>query len=254
MATHPNTSESNFKISFLTILLLLCFIVPVSAQVSEVKKLATSNKAGLSDFGESDVAAFIFIEFFDDFLWLFSRGQKEALQRRHEEPWLVSLEAGIHGGYYSKETALVTMPSFRANWGLFSSHVRWDRMQDFTGSFRTFDWQVFQLYLVNQPSVGFRMGGGFSQEMDIDQTFPEYTVALELHFKERKINPLFEIRWSQDYDTGQTPRFEFNSRLDYRIASAGKFNVNLSGGLLYQRYYSTIDFYFLQTGINITFY
>ena len=65
---------------------------------------------------------------------------------------------------------------------------------------------------------------------------------------------MMEIRWSQDYDTSQTPRFEFNTRLDYRVAAAGKFNVNLSAGLLYQRYYSTVDFYFLQTGVNLTFY
>lgn len=254
--TSIESSFSIYKKVGCVLCMLLFFLTisrPSQAQVSEVAKLAQINKDGGGDV-VAGVAAIFFIEFFEEFVWFLGRGQGEVLRRREEEPWLVSLEGGLHAGYYGKETATLALPSFKANWGLFSTHVRWNRMQDFTGSFRTFDWQIFQLYFVNKPTVGFRAGLGISREIDIDQTFSEYTLGLELHFNDRKVNPMFEYRASRDYDTGQTPRREFNTRLDYKVASSGKFNIHLSGGLLYQQYYSRVNFYFLQTGIYLTFY
>ena len=249
-----NTYQIDFGKTIFCIFIILMLSLPTFAQVSKVGEIARSNKGGSSKIDGTGTAVFLFFEFFDDFIWLFGHGQQRVLQRRDAEPWLVSLEAGMHAAYYSRETATVTIPSIKANWGILSTHARWNRMQDFTGSFRTFDWQIFQLYLVNQPNIGFRLGSGLSHEIDIDHTLPEYTFGLEFHFEERKFNPLFEIRWSQDYDTGQIPRLEFGSRFDYKMFTSGKFNVLLSAGYTYQRYYSEVSFHFLQTGLNIAFY
>ena len=208
--------------------------------------------------GGGGSSVFFFVEIFD-VISLIGHGQRDQLAKRFDQPYRVSLEAGLHGGYYNKEGTYIFLPSIRGNWGLISTHLRSNRMQDRTGQFQTLDWQVIQLNLVNLPEFTLRTGTGFSHVQDIDDTYHETTVELEGHFNDRKINPFLGFRWSNDYSTDVVPRLEINPRVDFQVMQTGKFRVNLMGGYLFQRYLGEsrgdfIPFHFLQTGLNLYFY
>ena len=91
-------------------------------------------------------------------------------------------------------------------------------------------------------------------EYETDQTHPEYFFGLNFHFNNRKINSVVEYRLAKDHNSGTTPRREINTRMDYLVMTVGRFNINLMAGFVFQQYYSSIDFYFFQTGLNIFLY
>lgn len=234
------------------------------AQVGDVNKGSRSNKERTrkdsdGDFGRGGGGGvFLFLEIFD-VISLIGKGQKEQLSRRFDERYRVSLEAGLHGGYYNDEGTFIFLPSFRGNWGLLSTHLRSNRMQDRTGQFQTLDWQVIQFNLVNIPEFTLRTGTGFSHVQDIDDTYHESTVELIGHINNRKINPGLGFRWSNDYQTNEVPRLEVNLNSDFQILQSGKFRVNAMGGYLFQRYLGPeagdyVRFHFLQAGLNLYFY
>lgn len=240
----------------LLLLIFTCWMGCADAQVSKVKELAKSvgSSDSDSDGGGPSLGLYFAAEFGEFFLQSLIYGHQEMMARRADEPWLLSLDIGLHGGYYGKESATVLSPSIRGNWGLFSSQIRYNKFQDFTGSFPTMDWQMLQFNVIAQPGVNFRIGSGFMHEIENNDSFYEQFVGLELHLLQRRINPIVELRWAEDFETGRTARFELNSRVDYFLARYGKVNVNLMAGFLYQRYYEQVNFYFFQTGLTFNIY
>ncbi|MFY0652952.1 MAG: hypothetical protein JXQ96_13000 [Cyclobacteriaceae bacterium] len=250
------SSNPQSLLKLLLVLLLVLSASQVEAQVSDVKKssFGSSSKSSEDNYSyNSGSSVFFFLEIIDIFS-LMGQGHKELLSRKEEEPWLVSLEGMMHAGYYGKETATVLAPSIRGNWGLFSTQFRYNQFQDFTGAFPTFDWQVVQLNLVARPQFNLRVGTGFMHEIDNDKSLNEHYLGLDFHFDNRKINPTMEFRWAEDYERGITGRFEWNTRVDYRLMTVGKIDVNLMAGFMYQKYYESVNFYFAQTGINLNLY
>jgi len=226
-------------------------------QYSQAQVGSISNKAGKSgkggqsvEGGGGGVLAELILEITIDGIVL---AHENILARKREEPWLVSLEGMMHAGYYTKFSTINLLPSLRGNWGLFSTQVRFNRLQDRTGFYKTLDWQILQLNLVARPKVGFRVGIGVMHEYETDQDHPEYYFGLDLHFKDRAINPTLEYRKAKD-ESGNTPRWEINSRVNYRLMTVGRFDVNIMAGFVFQQYYSSVDFYFFQTGLNILLY
>lgn len=240
----------------LLLLLLTCWIGCSKAQISKVKELAESVSSSDDTYsgGGSPMGLYFAAEFGEFFLNSLIYGHQGLMARRAEEPWLLSLDVGLHAGYYGKESATVLSPSIRGNWGLFSSQIRYNKFQDFTGSFPTMDWQVVQFNIVAQPGVNFRIGSGFMHEINNNDSFYEQFVGLELHLWQRKVNPVVEMRWAADFETDRTARFELNSRIDFFLARYGKVNVNLMTGFLYQKYYEQVNFYFFQTGLTFNIY
>ena len=236
-------------------IIALSAINDVYSQVDKVKKASRANndnKTSGNDNG-SDGDGFS-VEFFFDALNGLYLAQEAQLMRKKEEPWLVSLEGNLHNGYYSKNNNLLFLPSLRANWGLFSTSLRLNRMQDNTGFFKTLDWQAIILNVVNKPVATFRLGIGISKDFEVDDIYTEHFFGLDLHFNQRKINPTTEFRIAKDYETDATPRIEWNTRVEFLLMNIGKLDVNLMGGLLYQRYFSSVDFFFIQTGVSLSFY
>ncbi len=226
-------------------------------QVSEVKKESAENKSKKESGSNNDGGDgnSVFVDFFFNITF---RGvvmaQRNMLDRRFDQPDLVGLEGMLQAGYYPEDNNMLLLPQIRGNWGLFSTSFRVNRMQDQTGFFRTLDWQLLILNIVARPGVTFRVGSGLSYETESEDAFNEHYLSLELHFLDREVNTALDFRISKDYETGATPRWELNPRVDYRIFNIGKLDVNVMGGFLFQRYYSNVEFYFVQTGLNLSFY
>ena len=245
------------KISILLLLTGIITLNEVSGQISEIKELSKASKSLSSEVfsgGGSDLGFFFADVAFDVFIYSFVDGHRRMMQRRSEEPWLLSLDVDLHGGYYNNENATVLSPSIRGNWGLFSTQFRYNKFQDFTASFPTFDWQILQFNIVAQPGVNFRIGSGFMHEIDNNKSNYEQFLGLELHFNQRKINPVVELRWAEDFETNRTARFEVNTQINWFLARYGRVNVNLMTGFLYQKYYEQENFYFAQAGFTFNIY
>ena len=242
---------------FITFLFIIIFSSSIAlAQVDKVKeKSKNDTPSNRSNDGYSGTGSGIF--FFIDVVNLFPLmidAHKDMLERKEAEPWLVGLDLSLNGAYNSDNTTTLLLPSIRGNWGLFSTQMRWNNLQDNTGSFKTFDWQIIQFNVVSTPKANFRIGTGISVIKETSETVNEHFMGLDLHFKERKINPTVEFRWSENYETNSTPRFEFNIGSEFNIATYGRFDLNVMAGYLYQKYYSDISFHLIRTGINIHIY
>ena len=91
-------------------------------------------------------------------------------------------------------------------------------------------------------------------EIDNNESYYEQFLGLELHLNQRKINPIVELRWAEDFETQRTARFELNTRINFFLAHYGRINVNLMTGFLYQKYYEQENFYFAQAGLTFNIY
>ena len=250
---------------FILILLSWVLAMDLQAQVGDVTKGSRSNKerskSGDSDKdsgGSSDGAVFLFLEIFD-VINLIGHAQGVQLQKRFDQPHRVSLEASLHGGFYNQESTYIFLPSVRGNWGLFSTHIRSNRIQDRTGHFQTLDWQVIQLNIVNLPEFTLRTGTGLSYVKDIDDMYNEWTVELEGHLQNRRINPALNFRWSNDYQTDEIPRLEINPSVDFQVFQTGKLKVSVLASYRFQRYLGVepdthLPFHFMESGLKLYFY
>jgi hypothetical protein len=246
---------SPFKKIILLIILTTCSFL-VNAQVDKVKEKSkndTQSNRSNDGYSGSGSGIFFFIDVVN-FFPLMIDAHKDMIERKEAEPWLVGLDLSLNGAYNSDNTTTLLLPSIRGNWGLFSTQMRWNNLQDNTGSFKTFDWQIIQFNVVATPNANFRIGTGISVIKETSETVNEHFMGLDLHFKERKINPTMEFRWSENYDTNSKPRFEFNIGSEFNIATYGRLDLNVMAGYLYQKYYSDISFHLIRTGINIHIY
>lgn len=241
-----------------TCTLLIAFLAHSGyAQVGEVQKKSKQNqenkKSGRREGGGGNSGVF-FDLFFQVTLNGLIEAQTQQLQRKEDEPWLVSFEGMLYSGYSPKNNNILYQPAIRGNWGLFSSSLRYNRMVDETGNFETIDWQTFILNVVNRPKATFRIGTGLSWDQEVHDAYFEHFLGLDLHFNERQVNPTTEIRVSKDYGTGATPRFEWNTRVDFNFRNVGKLHINPMVGVIYQRYFSSVDFFFFQFGLRMSLY
>jgi len=238
------------------ILLILCSVSGYS-QVREVKNRAAKNRSGISTSksssgSDADILVGVGADFIGEFFFIFEwigRQQRDVLSRREEEPWLVSLDMYTAGAYFIEYNNIALNPSARLHWGVFSTDLRWFRMQDLSGMYETLDWQVLQINLVNHRNFRLYGGMGFSYEYFTDSYFPEYGFGADFHISDRKINPMFMYRISKDHFTGATPREEISGEILTRIARFARTELLLDLGLVYQKYYGEPDFYFLKTGM-----
>ena len=244
------------KASALTLGLVVLYL-NLFAQVGEVKKKSRENKTQKenrtsdSGFSGGEDGGDFFIDIFAEIFAGLGHAQANMLSRKAEEPWLVSLATDLPFGYYFKEETFLFLPSIRGNWGLFSTQLRYNLIQDKTGFFRTLDWQIIQLNIVARPKVNFWIGTGISYEFDSESTFHDNLAGLALHLKDRTIHPAVEFRFSRDYETAVTPRLEVHPRVDFLVSRTRLFDFNISAGMVFQRYYEEVNFFFLQTGLHI---
>ena len=238
----------------------LLLLTTVFGQVGEVKERARNFKSGDSS-GSSDSwssssggdgAADVF--FVEAALFLLRipiegmiRGQEYQLNLRHDEPWRVSFETHVLGGFDPSEQVTLLAPTVRGNWGLFSTQVRYNRIFDLTGTLSTWDWQVLQFNFVNNESVRLVGGLGLSHEVEINQTHFEGLGELSVFALERRLVPTVIYRWSGN----GRPRKDFSALVEYR--PRGHLDGPMASfqlGYQHQNWYG-VQFNFVRAGIGI---
>jgi len=182
--------------------------------------------------------------------------QSYVLSTRQEHPEIVSLEAFLQGGFYSKYNSILLTPQIRANWGAFSTEFRQQSIHDITGYLNTLDWQIVKLNIPIYPVI-LNGGMGFSHIEEVNQSFFEYTLGAQSRFLKNRLYTEAVYRSSRQ---DQLPfRQELKVTCDYQvenkqIGKRGSFRISPSAGLVYQNYYNRFNHFYLMAGVTIRYY
>ncbi len=172
-------------------------------------------------------------------------------------PSMVSLEVFGQAGYKSKDTYF-GWPRIRGNWGLFSTDFRVNYIfeKDDAGGgikqIQTNDWQIVQLNITTSRVLTFRVGAGLMTEVfDNFHQYTEVTVGLGLHAPDQ--TSMFYAEYRDAFKSGLDvkARLEFNAQYMHQIFHSGALKGYLTGGVVYQKYYSQIDFWAVQAGLAL---
>lgn len=196
--------------------------------------------------------------FFFDMLRVLAVWQGNVLDKRDNVPQLVSLDVMMHAAV-QPSSYYIFNPRLRGNWGILSSDFRVNYLLEQTvngnSDLTTIDWQIVQLNFVNTKNVIVRAGAGFMQEQYADHlNFFESTVSSNLMFDDNKWGGFIEGRFAKDFSTGAAPRREFNLHVQRQIFEAGPWHGMLTGGLQFQRWYSSINVWGMQGGFVLRLY
>lgn len=225
----------------------------VFGQVSEIKEASSTSGKGQSGGGDRSGSGggLAFDIFFNVLFGEVVQAQRQKLQRRDELPGVISVEAMVQATVQPSAYYLVH-PRIRANWGLFSTDFRFNYLLEEsigqTEYLRTDDWQIIQLNLVTTRDVDFRIGGGMMHEaFSGEKVYGEWTMALGVHPSQSTLGGIAEYR-------NAGVRKEISGSVHYRVFDRGPMHGFLTGGILYQKYYSTISVWGLQGGMVLKIY
>ncbi len=240
----------------LLLIVLLGIAGSTHAQVGEIKQASEANsdkKSDRSDSGnEGGSGGGFFI--FDIFFNAVPDWQRFKLKDdRARYPSMVSMEVLLQGAI-KPSAYYIVWPRVRGNWGLFSTDFRMNYLieEGADGGFqhiRTNDWQILQLNLITSRFITFRFGTGFMKEAFGDgQSFNEWDFMLGFHSPDQYKLIFFEYRFAKDWDTGANPRRELSAQYQHQIFSTGALHGYFSAGVVYQRYYNSIEVWGVQAG------
>ncbi|MDJ1472789.1 hypothetical protein [Xanthocytophaga flava] len=227
-------------------------------QIDKIKKAShshspSSGKSSSGDNGRSgNNSAFALWAF-----WQAGKGmilwQMYQLNQKDTIPSIISLDVMPQVGIQPPDNYWL-LPRIRGNWGLFSMDFRYnflmedDALEGKIKSLGTFDWQIVQLNFVNTRPVTVRAGFGTMIENFGDHNaYFEWTLGGDLRLKEGKLGGGLEYRATESH-FGIMPRREINARVEYQLFQWHRLKGYGTLGGIFQRYYSDINVWGMQTG------
>lgn len=235
--------------TFLFACLALLCASKTYAQVDAIKDAAQAGRSGDSG-GNVGLGLDVFFFMFDGLGSLHM--QKIGAERDHY-PSMLSLDVSLQGAV-NPSSYYILQPRIRGNWGLFSTDFRMNYLieDDFDGlkHIRTLDWQILQLNLITNRFITFRIGGGVLQEaFGEKRAFTETAAMLNIHAPDQSKLLGFEFRFARDWERNVVPRTEFNIQYQHQLFQVSALHGYITLGGLYQRYYSSINIWGVQTGM-----
>jgi hypothetical protein len=222
------------------------------AQVDEIKEASARSSRSASDNSDGKSSGGGILS--DVFLFLpHWQSYKLHPDNRQRYPSMVSLETMIPGGY--KTNDFFFWPRIRGNWGLFSTDFRMNYIfeKDDAGGYKqlhTNDWQILQLNITTSRILLFRVGAGLMTEAfgNFNQ-YTELTLGFGIHAPDQ--SSMFYAEYRDAYKAGvdMKARIEFNAQYMHQIFRTGALKGYVTGGVVYQKYYSQIDFWAVQAGL-----
>lgn len=234
----------------LIVITLLCSI-PAHAQVDKIKQASSSRSSRGSggDSGFSGSNSWLFADFFLEIAvsgiieW-----QKQTLVKRYDNPSVVSVDVMLQGAAQPSNYYILN-PRVRGTWGLFSTDFRFNYLveESIEGvkHLRTDDWQIVQFNLLTTRNATARIGGGILHEaFNNGNVFPEWTAGLHLYTDRRHLGGMAEFRSAE-------VRSEWNLQFHYRLFETRHSQTYVTAGGVFQRYYSSINVWGMQSGLML---
>jgi len=179
--------------------------------------------------------------------------QGEALHSRKQHPEIVSLEGSFNAGYYKNFNTVLFTPRIQANWGLFSTEFREQRLTDASAALNTYDWQILKFNIPIHPLTLYA-GLGFTNVPIYKLTYFEYSLGGKLRFLKEKFLTEGSYR-STEISNGGRFRQEYRFTIDYEVTSYKvknntRFRISPMIGFVYQKYFNRINQYYILGGVN----
>lgn len=168
-------------------------------------------------------------------------------------PPTISLDGMFQGAFKPSDTYIL-WPRIRGNWGLFSTDFRVNYMVEKTDAgvtdLRTNDWQILQLNIITSRFITARIGFGTMVEaFGNRKEYTEGTLGFGIHAPDHSNAFFMEYREAFQSNADVTARIEFSANYQHQIFRTGALHGYVSAGVVYQKYYGTIDFWGLQAGV-----
>lgn len=168
-------------------------------------------------------------------------------------PPTISLDGMFQGAFKPSDTYIL-WPRIRGNWGLFSTDFRVNYMVEKTDAgvsdLRTNDWQILQLNIITSRFITGRIGFGTMVEaFGNRKEYTEATIGFGIHAPDHSNAFFMEYREAFQSNADVTARIEFSANYQHQIFRTGALHGYVSAGVVYQKYYGTIDFWGLQAGV-----
>lgn len=267
------------------ILLVLIGFVAINgsfAQIDDIKKKSRENKSDKPSFSEgggfssgSDdpclgaCGEFCFEIFFAVLFEELAEHHTYLMQNLESDPTPLSLEIKPHFSYGPDDGFVNYLPGIRGTLGTISTDFRLNYLseyEDYTAEmFKVYEWQ-FMLNLTPVKEFNIRIGTGLYFESFTDSvtdpvtleksnekfkdTFNEHFVGLSLRLNDLDIISTLEGRFAMDYDTQEQVFTEINFRVEKRFINFPHLYGYFHGGFIYQRYYSAVNLWSVQTGFT----
>ena len=185
--------------------------------------------------------------------WQYNR---RIMDKKPEVPRVISLDVMVHGGLgLNTNNTYVVMARVRGNLGFFSTDFRFfNRYENgvgFIDSWKTLEWQILQLNLVQGKYANLRIGSGIYVQNFDNRVFNEHTLGLSLYAPSLGGAGDFEYRIVPDYNTGQLPRQEVNMAFRKRFIDFDHLHVYGTVGGMYQNFYRGVIAWSGFAGVHI---
>lgn len=199
-------------------------------------------------FGESLMAE-IFLGIIKGVSIVTVEAQRHVLSDMDKYPNLISTVVGVD--YGTNLSALTLTPSLRVNWGIVASDLRYSLIHDYTGSLKSFDWQVFILR-IPVDIVKLNYGIGFTALLEPNVSYFESSLGADVHLLKNRLNVTSNYRWTAK-KSEERYRQEFKFTVDYRLVNKGEIDICPMIGVSYQDYFKEDNYLFFNVGVKIRF-
>lgn len=181
--------------------------------------------------------------------------QKNLIERKEEIPRVTSIDVMLHAGI-NPNPYYVTLPRVRATWGLFSSDFRIfsniEPVGNAVDTWRTYDWQFLQLNFLTLKPLTVRLGSGLMWEQYGGRSFNEHSAGVQAYLFKEKLMLWADGRLALDYKTNMLPRQELGGTGNFKFLNSLHLVAYGSAGLIWQRYYESIDIWSFLAGIHFS--
>jgi hypothetical protein len=177
-------------------------------------------------------------------------GQSIMQYRRDEHPETFSLEGELMAGFDFPNNVELFSSSARGNWGIFASDLSLRYVNDVTGELHALDWQVLKLRFPLK-NIKFEYGLGFSHVFSPSKTYFDRSTGFDWCLFDRKATIRGQYRWSQKTSLDSRYRQEWRLNACYEMAQTGRLRFAPTVEFVYQNYFGTTQFHFLQLGLRL---
>lgn len=253
----PGKTISEILVFFMALLLSQ----PIYAQVGEVNKnleklneTTTSNTEKSTEGAEvigSDGLIFGFI--FDIFANTLVAGQQAALANRHLYPERVSFITDLDAGPGFEHNTRKLGASFRGNWGILATDIKYNGLFDNTGALNTVDWQVLMIRFPFE-SVNLEYGIGFISVLGEEESFTSHAAGLEINLRPYGLSFNTHYYWTSISSLNTRFRKAYEIAGDYTFLNSN--HLHLCGVIKYsfQEYFEETTFSIVSAGVALKFY
>ncbi len=197
--------------------------------------------------------------FFSAFFSILMRHHDYVMNNLQNHQTALSLEIKPHfayGTHFSDSKAnnyLDFLPEIKGTFGVFELDYRYNFLAEYkdysVDAFQTWD-LIFNINIYPVNNTKLSIGTGIQYHTHTKDVYSEHFLFFEVASSSRKIVASIECRSAWDYENSDNVYFQIGPSLNYKFVEFKNFYAYLSGGFMYQNYFTSHDIWLATFGIT----